>query len=307
MNNIKIYYQNGENALGLQTPEEFENSTDHMCYAFSKNPKVTMVTSEDEADYIIRHPDTGFKDEPLNPDREIIVDYFDSDDQARNVIGCDTNCAMSRNPLLYFKRSCIDKTKKPYEYRKYNSPYIPITYAIKEYHNQNPPEENCKRDIGVSCFHNHQDNFPKRGQVSMGMQYFKQQHQEYDIRVGRVGSGYACKDSLNYFNQIKNSKIVVSCNPDGWEGDFRLFEALAGGPLVFVDEMVVTKDRGLKHKEHLIYYKNFDELNEMLLYYLKNKEEAESIARNGHEKAKKDFTYKANCEMILEEIRKSNE
>ena len=92
----------------------------------------------------------------------------------------------------------------PHHLKKYNSPYIPITYAIKEYHNQNPPEENCKRDIDVSCFHNHQDNFLKRGQVSMGMQYFKQQHQEYDIRVGRVGSGYACKDSLNYFNQIKN-------------------------------------------------------------------------------------------------------
>jgi hypothetical protein len=304
---MKIYYQNSENALGLETPEEFENSTDHMCYAFSKNPKVTMVTSEDEADYIIRHPDIGVQNEPLNPNREIIVDFFDSDEQMSNVLGCDTNCIMSRNPLLYFKRSCIDKTKFPYEYKKYDSPYIPITYAIKESHNQNPPEENRKRDIDVSCFFNHQDNTPRRGQVSMGVEHFKQQHQEYDIRVGRLGAGYRCKDSLKYFDQIKNSKIVVSCNPDGWEGDFRLFEALAGGPLVFVDEMVVTKDRGLKHKEHLIYYKNLDELNEMLLYYLKNKEEAESIARNGHEKAKKDFTYGSNCEMILKEIYNLNE
>ena len=45
----------------------------------------------------------------------------------------------------------------------------------------------------------------------------------------------------------------------------------------------------------------------MLLYFLKNKEEAEIIAKKGHEKAKKDFTYGANCEMILKEIYKLNE
>ena len=77
MNKVKIYFQNSENALGQQTPEQFENSTDHMAYAFSKNSKVIMVTNEDEADYIIRHPDIGIQNESLNPDREIIIDYFD--------------------------------------------------------------------------------------------------------------------------------------------------------------------------------------------------------------------------------------
>lgn len=311
MNKIKIYFQNSQNALGLQTPEEFENSTDHMAYAFSKNPKVIMVTNEDEADYIIRHPDIGIQNEPLNPDREIIVDYFDSDEQQSNVLGCDTNCIMSRNPLLYFKRSCVDKSKNPYEYKKYDSPYIPITYGIKESNLNNLPIDN-NREIDVSCFFNSSENTPKRGLVSRFVQTFSQDHQEYDVRVGRVGGDGVCglytyEENQHYFKQIKNSKIVVSHNPDGWEGDFRLFEALAGGALVFVDDMIATKDKGLKHKEHLVYYRSFDELNEMLLYYLENEKEALSIAKRGHEKSIKDFTYDAHCEMILEEIRKANE
>ena len=34
------------------------------------------------------------------------------------------------------------------------------------------------------------------------------------------------------------AKIVVTCNPSHSEGDFRTFEALASGALVFVDEDV---------------------------------------------------------------------
>tara|TARA_R100000700_G_C3171267_1_gene145854 strand:- start:1013 stop:1933 length:921 start_codon:yes stop_codon:yes gene_type:complete len=306
MKKIKIYFQNAENALGKQKPEEFENSTDHMAYAFSKNENVEMVLNIDEADYIIRHPDIGIQNEPLNPEREIIIDYFDSDNQMSNVLGCDTNCIMSRNPLLYFKRSCVDKTKNPYEYRKYNSPYTPITYGIKESYLNNI-SENENRNIDASCLFNHHDNGGNRSAVAQFMQRFKEQNTKYEIHVGRIGGGYSYNSSKHYFDQIKNSKILVSCNPDGWEGDFRLFEALAGKALVFVDDMMVTKDKGLKHKEHLIYYKNLNELHEMLAYYLENQEEAKEIAGKGHEKSKKDFTYDSNCEMILKEIRKSNE
>lgn len=303
---MKIYYQNSENALGQQKPEEFENSTDHMAYAFFKNPSVTMVTNEEDADYIIRHPDIGIQTEPLHPNKEIIVDYFDSDEQQRNVLGCDTNCIMSRKPLLYFKRSCVDKTITPYQFKDYDMTYIPLTYGIKECNLRNLPKENQVRDIDVSCFFNAYDNGYNRSAVSRTVSNFSANHSQYDIRVGRVGSGYSYEGNKNFFDQIKNSKIVVSCNPDGWEGDFRLFEALAGGALVFVDTMLVPKARGLKHKEHVIYYDNLVELEELLTYYLVNKEEAAEIAKNGHDEAVKNFTYDSNCKMIIEEIKKKS-
>ena len=211
MKKIKIYFQNAENALGKQKPEEFENSTDHMAYAFSKNENVEMVLNIDEADYIIRHPDIGIQNEPLNPEREIIIDYFDSDNQMSNVLGCDTNCIMSRNPLLYFKRSCVDKTKNPYEYRKYNSPYTPITYGIKESYLNNI-SENENRNIDASCLFNHHDNGGNRSAVAQFMQRFKEQNTKYEIHVGRIGGGYSYNSSKHYFDQL-----------DLWANAYKLF------------------------------------------------------------------------------------
>ena len=276
---MKIYFQNSENASGKQKPEQFESSTDHMAYAFFKNPNVTMVTNEEDADYIVKHPDPEkIQTEPIYPNKEIIVDYFDS-----------------------------DKTVTPYQFKDYDMPYIPLTYGIKECNLRNLPKENQVRDIDVSCFFNVNDWAGyNRSVVSRTVSNFSASHSEYDIRVGRVGSGYTYEQNKNYFDQIKNSKIVVSCNPDGWEGDFRLFEALAGGALVFVDTMLVPKARGLKHKEHLIYYDNLVELEELLTYYIVNKEEAAEIAKNGHDEAVKNFTYDSNCKMIIEEIKKKS-
>lgn len=37
---------------------------------------------------------------------------------------------------------------------------------------------------------------------------------------------------------MKNSKIIVICNPDNWEGDYRLFESLSCKCLVFSDKMI---------------------------------------------------------------------
>ena len=39
-----------------------------------------------------------------------------------------------------------------------------------------------------------------------------------------------------YFDKCKDSKIIVHCQPFGWEGDFRTFEALASGALVISDK-----------------------------------------------------------------------
>jgi len=41
-----------------------------------------------------------------------------------------------------------------------------------------------------------------------------------------------------YVDALSGSQIVVTCNPDGWEGDSRLGEALASGALVFADVML---------------------------------------------------------------------
>lgn len=53
---------------------------------------------------------------------------------------------------------------------------------------------------------------------------------------------------------MRRAKVVVTCNPTGWEGDFRLFEALSSGALVMVDRMGTPYHHPLIDGEHIVYY-----------------------------------------------------
>ena len=57
-----------------------------------------------------------------------------------------------------------------------------------------------------------------------------------DAVVGDTG-GHRKTVDASYFGWMRSAQIVVTCNPSHWDGDFRLFEALASGALVFTDEL----------------------------------------------------------------------
>ena len=61
-----------------------------------------------------------------------------------------------------------------------------------------------------------------------------------------------------YADIISSTKILVTANPGEWEGDSRLWESLAGGALVFVDEMHTPLSFGLHHGEHVVHYIGHD-------------------------------------------------
>lgn len=52
------------------------------------------------------------------------------------------------------------------------------------------------------------------------------------------------------------AKIVVTANPSFWEGDHRLWEALASGALVLVDPLHVPQDFPLVDGRHVVYFDN---------------------------------------------------
>jgi hypothetical protein len=81
-----------------------------------------------------------------------------------------------------------------------------------------------------------------------------------------------------------NAKIIVTVNPANWEGDFRLWEAMASGALIFVDHIFVPHPFPLRDKEHVVFYDNNNqtELFEKLDYYRANPKEARRIAVNGY-------------------------
>lgn len=82
---------------------------------------------------------------------------------------------------------------------------------------------------------------------------------------------------------MRSSKIVVTCNPSRWEGDFRLWEAMVSGALVFVDTMHVPTPHAFADGEHLVVFdsKNEAAFHGKLGWYLDHPAEARRIARAG--------------------------
>ncbi|KAH8069738.1 hypothetical protein JL721_5627 [Aureococcus anophagefferens] len=80
------------------------------------------------------------------------------------------------------------------------------------------------------------------------------------------------------------AKVVVTCNPTGWEGDFRLFEALSSGALVMVDRMGTPYHHPLIDGEHVVFYDhtNKTDLLEKLDHALKRPHWARKVGVKGY-------------------------
>ncbi len=89
---------------------------------------------------------------------------------------------------------------------------------------------------------------------------------------------------MGYFEQMFNTQIIVTVNPASWEGDFRLWEAMCTGALIFVDPIFVPHQFPLLDGVHVVYFQNRNktELWEKLDYYRANREKARQIAINGY-------------------------
>lgn len=81
-----------------------------------------------------------------------------------------------------------------------------------------------------------------------------------------------------------NSRIIVTVNPANWEGDFRLWESMASGALVFVDPIFVPHGYPLIDGQHVIFFSNENrtDLFDKLDYYRSRPEESSRIAQAGY-------------------------
>ena len=90
--------------------------------------------------------------------------------------------------------------------------------------------------------------------------------------------------SMAYFQQMFNARIIVTVNPADWEGDFRLWESMCTGALVFVDPLYVPNPYPLLGGEHVVFFDNNNktDLWSKLDYYRANPLEARRIAEYGY-------------------------
>ena len=272
------------------------------------NPRVELVDNimEDGSDYdFIFLFYTTLKHEPelaktFLPERTVFIDYHDKPCMIFDV-GC----------RAYFKRSWVELVDKrnhtTKRVRSWPSNFHPISLAIMDEFVSN---EDIERDVALSCTIRPHKRHPNRPRV---LNLIKKMNISGKTQIGELNQGtmkrFNDADMKEYFRLLKRSRIVVTCNPGVWEGDHRLWEALANGALVFVDRMYVPMRHPLVDRKHCIFYDLSDEglkeLQETLWWFLEDPESqivAEQIAKEGHDFAMKHHRTSNRIDDILRVI-----
>ena len=272
-----------------------------ICDGISDHEDTRLVSSAAEADFVIIGLFSKVSQQILNEkDRLIVVDYSDR----------PSRLIPAQNCLLYFKRSIYDKESG----NLFGAQVTPIAYPIKkEFLELRPKSAATERTLYLACFfESSYENISWNNNRSRVVRFLRSKFSgsDYNTQFGHVGeAGNAGRNVFqnSYQTALTQSKIVVNCNPDLWEGDHRLYEALSSGALVMVDEMQTPMRNKLIDGEHLIYYRldNLDDLLQKCHYYLENEQERLKIAQCGYEYALKHHTYVDRIDEILSEIKKA--
>lgn len=249
---------------------------------------VEIVETHSTADYVVTNSKV-IASKVQNPEKRLIyIDY--TDQQIQEYEG---PCA------LYAKRSTI-QNKAITEFAKgvFNISYC-IKDATLDYFKTHAM---VAKTLQVACMHaaplvhRRKVNPPRRNPPSLPCrskvaakvsEWISNKNVSGHVgHVGQRGRFGRINLSVLYLDMLLKSKFVVTCNPDLWEGDFRLYEALGSGALVFVDTMYSMKylPNPLKHKKHVIFYDrdNLTTLTDQLTFYLNHPIEAEEIAKCGY-------------------------
>ena len=218
------------------------------------------------------------------------------------------------NWLLYFKRSIVDKNNTKPFLKQFNLPIEHIGYgAIFSY--LSPEVETC-RDIDVACLFNDatiNDAYHGKGRGTV-LSFLRRKHFPGKVTIfdtvsknGQEGRSQNCPV---YFNTLRRTKILINCNPDRWEGDSRLWEALASGCMVFVDRMLTPTLNPLIDHKHLIFYDltehGLDTLYKQVKYFLENDEMRNKIALSGYNFVKQNHMSVHRIQQVVNKIKLCN-
>ena len=221
-------------------------------------------------DGIVNHQEAHYCDEPEEADwifltapkhllnkykvwaHKIVLVDFEDERELWEEENLSQNCSYPHS--YYFKRSIVDKVRgKEPSLRNYTQNVYPITFSIKTEPLQFQNILGQIRETDISLFFGNKIHYYRDLVSEKVYRYFKD---KYCVHQGIIGQdGVRGRNSIQdeYYQKMKNSKIVVTCNPDNWEGDYRLFEALSCGCLVFCDQLYANIPNPLIHQKHLIY------------------------------------------------------
>ncbi len=275
-------------------PESDSNEMRLTQEGLAAHPQVTLVDRPESADCIVLCQNHLVPHNPFHAGFSALKDrykektvFLDYDDDSGSL--CDPDDFRWR---LYFKRSCVDRSLgRPMSYGAL--PVRPTAYCAVDAMCEPPDDADLSRPIDVAClFEDAILDTPyfalARGRLLKFAKRLASRHPQLAMQLGTVSDcgpvGRSQIDS-RYKRCLYESKIVLHANPDPWEGDARLWEALAAGALVFVDRMHAPIEHPLIDGEHLIFYDLGDEgfalLEARLLAMLADADARARIAAQG--------------------------
>jgi hypothetical protein len=274
-------------------PESASNEMRLTHEGLAAHPQVRLVDRPEIADYVILCQNHLVDHNPLHArfrpikdkykEKTIMLDYDDAPEVIYD--------AADFRWRLYFKRSCVDRENgRAMSYGEL--PVLPTAYGVVDDMCEPPFGDTDKRSIDVSClFDDDVIDSPwftlARGRLLKFAKRLASAH-ALAMQIGTVSEcGPVGRSAIDprYKQCLYDSKIVLHANPDPWEGDARLWEALASGALVFVDRMHATIESPLVDGEHLVFYDLTDEgmaiLEQKVIRYLADDVARQRIASQG--------------------------
>jgi hypothetical protein len=131
----------------------------------------------------------------------------------------------------------------------------------------------------------------------------------YGNRFEQYGSGGVKSVRGMHLNKLYwSTKVVVGDTlcidfkyPDYWSD--RIYETLGRGGFL-IHPYIKGLENEFKDKEHVVFYEynNFEQLKELIDYYIKHDDEREKIRLAGHKLVKENYTYKHRWQQILEDL-----
>lgn len=258
-----------------------------------RHESVRIVSESNSADLILYHY-SGEGHDFVRFDygsniKSVMIDY---QDDPFDIIQGDWS--------FYFKRSTADKKggkPKRIDYGK-KFPVINLPYCVKEKDGRTGFDyPRAEKEFDICCLFDLGCHYRNRNKVvnfihSLGNNGIK-------VFTGLVDWHFLKRDfSDEYFGVMSKSKIIVNCNPDDWEGDYRLFEALTTGSLVFCDEM---SDK-MGFEEDIIWYsvENLKELEYKLRFFLNNQSKLQQLSESAFNKTKQKHISDSRVKFILQ-------
>ena len=204
------------------------------------HPRVTVVRREEDADVVLWLPQWTNRVPAIREPRRRLVILDEHDDRARRDGGYK-----SEEYLAYYKRSFVRKAdgafaglfEAPLGARTYALPYsISDAYLSSDNEGGRPLDIVCTLRVG-------QGVYPARARVLAWARAYAAAR-NLSGYFGEVTTSTRTALSPLYLKLMRAARVVVTCNPGDWEGDFRTWEALASGAAVVRDRLYAPTPHG---------------------------------------------------------------